>query len=80
MWGGFVSNLQQEMDALIDILILAKAELIYTTGSGFVDVVRYFNSQTKIVSLDGRRIGRGKNNIPIPRKDLFDRLSIPLLS
>ena len=80
VWGDFVSNLQQEMDALIDILILAKAELIYTTGSGFVDVVRYFNPQTKIVSLDGRRIGRGKNNIPIPRKDLFDRLSIPLLS
>ena len=80
VWGAAVSNLQQEIDALIDILILAKAELIYTTGSGFVDVVRYFNPQTKIVSLDGRRIGKGKNNIPVPRKDLFDRLSIPLLS
>ena len=80
VWGGAVGNLQQEIDALIDILILAKAELIYTTGSGFVDVVRYFNPQTKIVSLDSRRIGRGKNNMPIPRKDLFDRLSRPLLS
>ena len=78
VWGGTISNLQQELDALIDILILAKAELIYTTGSGFVDVVRYFNPQTKIVSLDGRRIGKGKNNIPVPRKDLFDKLSIPL--
>ena len=78
VWGGSVSNLQQEIDALIDILILAKAGLIYTTGSGFIDVVRYFNPQTKIVSLDGRRIV--KNHIPIPRKDLFDKLSIPLRS
>ena len=77
-WGS-VSNPQQEIDALIDLLILAKAELIYTTGSSFVDVVRYFNPQTKIVSLDRRRMGRGKNNIPIPRKDLLNRLSRPLL-
>ena len=69
---------KQEEDALIDILILAKAELIYTTGSGFVDVVRYFNPKIKIVSMDGRRIGRGKNNVPMPRKDLFKKLSIPL--
>ena len=60
VWGGAIGNPQQEMDALIDILILAKADLIYTTGSGFVDVVRYFNPQVKIVSLDSRRIGRGK--------------------
>ena len=67
----------QERDALIDVLVLAKAELIYTTGSGFVDVVRYFNPETKIVSLDGRTIGRGKNNAPIPEPDLFKRLSLP---
>ena len=72
-----INNLQQEIDGLIDILILAKAKLIYTTGSGFVDIVRYFNPQIKIISLDGRRIGKGKNNIPIPRKDLFNRLCIP---
>ena len=57
------------------MLILAKAELIYTTGSSFVDAVRYFNPQIKIVSVDGRRIGRGKNNIPIPKKALLDKLS-----
>ncbi len=67
----------QERDALIDVLVLAKAELIYTTGSGLVDVVRYFNPETKIVSLDGRTIGRGKNNAPIPEPDLFERLSLP---
>ena len=69
---------EQERDSLIDILILAKAELVYTTGSGLVDVARYFNPKIKIVSMDGRIIGRGKNNAPMPRKDLFDKLSIPL--
>ncbi len=68
---------EQEVDALIDILVLAKARLIYTTGSAFVDVVRYFNPEIKIVSLDGRTIGRGKNNMPIPEPDLFKRLSLP---
>ena len=66
----------QQRDALIDVLVLAKAGLIYTTGSGFVDVVRYFNPETKIVSLDGRTIGRGKNNASIPGPDLFKRLSL----
>ena len=70
-------NYEQEIDALIDVLVLAKAGLIYTTGSGFVDVVRYFNPETKIVSLDGRTIGRGKNNVPIPAPDLLKRLSLP---
>ena len=59
-------NYHQEKDALIDILILSKANLIYTTGSGFVDAVRYFNPKIKIVSLDEREIGIGENNIPIP--------------
>ncbi len=68
----------QEKNALIDLLILAKAKLIYTTGSGFVDATRYFNPQTKIISLDQRRIGRGKNNVPIPRKDVYDRLCRPI--
>ena len=73
-----IDTFNQEKDAFIDLLILAKAKLIYTTGSGFVDVARYFNPQIKIISLDQRRIGRGKNNIPIPRKDLYDRLCRPL--
>ncbi len=70
-------NCEQERDALIDVLVLAKAGLIYTTGSGFVEVVRYFNPETKIVSLDGRTIGRGKNNVPIPASDLLKRSSLP---
>ena len=73
-----INSFNQEKDALIDLLILAKAKLIYTTGSGFVDAARYFNPQIKIISLDQRKIGRGKNNRPIPRKDLYDRLCRPL--
>lgn len=71
-----IDTLQQEKDAIIDILILAKAKLIYTTGSGFVDVVRYFNPKTKIISLDERIIGLGSNCLPIPEKDLFSKLRI----
>ena len=73
-----IDHFNQEKDALIDLLILAKAKLIYTTGSGFVDAAQYFNPQTKIISLDQKRIGRGKNNMPIPRKGLYDRLCRPL--
>ncbi len=73
-----IDTFSQEKDALIDLLILAKAKLIYTTGSGFADAARYFNPQIKIISLDQRRIGRGKNNLPIPRKDLYDKLCRPL--
>ncbi len=73
-----IDNFNQEKDALIDLLVLAKAKLIYTTGSGFAGAARYFNPQIKIISLDQRRIGRGKNNVPIPRMDLYDRLCRPL--
>ena len=68
---------QQIKEALIDVLILAKAALIYTTGSGFVDIVQYFNPKIKIVSLDGRKNAQGKNYMPIPRKDLLEKLSLP---
>ena len=70
-------GIQQQKDAIIDLLILAKAKIIYTTGLSFVDVVRYLNPDIKIVSLDSRKIGRGKNNIPIPTKDLYDKLKNP---
>ena len=43
---------QQMKDALIDVLVLSKAKLIYTTGSWFVDVVRFFNPSVKIVSFE----------------------------
>ncbi len=75
---GKINAFNQEKDALIDLLILAKAKLIYTTGSGFADAARYFNPQIKIISLDQRRIGQGKNNLPIPSKDLYDKLCRPL--
>ena len=67
---------QQIKDALIDVLILAKAKLIYTTGSHFIDIVQYFNPKTKIVSLDDRKFLRGVNYMPIPRRDLLKKLSL----
>ena len=66
---------QQKKDAFMDLLVLARAKLIYTTGSGFVDIIRFFNPKTKIVSLDGRKRS-GNNYMPIPKKDLYNRLSI----
>ena len=47
---------QQKQDAFIDLLVLSKASLIYTTGSYFVDVVRFLNPSIKIISLDGRKV------------------------
>ena len=63
---------QQKCDALIDILILAKASIIYTTGSWFVDVVKNFNPQIKIVSLDkrGEKL-TFRNYLPIPKESLL---------
>ena len=67
---------QQVKDALIDVLILAKAKLIYTTGSGFVDIVQFFNPKIKIISLYGRTPFQRKNYMPIPHSDLLNRLSL----
>ena len=72
---GGKKNSQQKKDAFMDLLVLARAKLIYTTGSGFVDVIRFFNPKTKIVSLDGRKRS-GNNYMPIPKEDLYDSLSI----
>jgi len=66
---------QQKCDALMDILVLAKANLIYTTGSGFVEGVKNFNPDIKIISLD-RRIERrsATNYLPIPKESLLRSL------
>ena len=65
----------QRKDAFMDLLVLARAKLIHTTGSGFVDVIRFFNPKTKIISLDGRKRS-GNNYLPIPKRDLYDSLSL----
>ena len=65
---------QQKRDAMVDMLVLAKADLIYTTGSRFISIIRFFNPKIKIISLSGKV--RKKNHIPIPRKDLYDSLCI----
>ena len=74
-------GISQQKDAMIDALILAKANVVYTTGSGFVDATRYLNPSIKIVSLDERwspihfSMGRNSpNGAPIPRKDLLKQI------
>ena len=76
------NEIQQKKDAFTDMLILAKADLVYTTGSGFVDALRFLNPSIKIISLDGRwfvkgfPIGRNSpNGMPVPEKDLFKKLN-----
>ena len=63
---------QQIKDALIDILILSKAKLIYTTGSWFIEIVRFFNPAVEIVSFELMRprfkyLKKIDNFIPIPK-------------
>ena len=53
---------QQKQDALMDLLVLSKASLVYTTGSYFIDVLRFFNPTIKIISLDNR--GKFYKSIP----------------
>ncbi len=71
------AGFQQREDALIDILILAKLQMIYTTGSTFIDIMRFFNPAIKIISLDGRGQSYKKKNIPnylpTPRMDLVHK-------
>ena len=54
--GSEYAGVQQKQDALIDLLILSKASLVYTPGSYFVDAVRFLNPSIKIISLDGRKV------------------------
>ena len=66
---------RQKRNALIDMLILAKASVIYTTGSWFVDVVKNFNPKIKIVSLDQRVERRSASNyLSIPKESLLRSL------
>ena len=72
---------QQKRDAFIDMLILTKANFVYTTGSGFVDTIRFLNPSIKIISLDERwlvksfSMGRDSSHgVPIPEKVLFKSL------
>jgi len=67
------SGPQQRQNALMDVLILAKTEMIYTPGSYFIDTVRFFNPSTKVVSLDGRR-AKDPNYLPIPYPELVEEM------
>ena len=75
-------GIQQKKDAFIDLLILAKADFVYATGSGFVDTLRFLNPSIKIASLDGRwlvksfPLGRNSpNGMPIPEKEWFKKIN-----
>ena len=75
--GSKYAGAQQQEDALIDLLVLAKAKLVYTTGSYFVDVVRFLNPAIKIVSLDGREVCyKGIDNYLSSRKLLSAKNSM----
>ena len=64
---------QQIRDAFIDLLILSKAELIYTVGSTFTDIVRFLNPAIKIICLQPRA-KRIPNYIAVPEKDLVEKM------
>ena len=66
---------QQKQDALIDLLVLSKTSLVYTTGSYFIDVLRFLNPAINIVSLDNRRefYKNIPNYLPIPKLSALKR-------
>ena len=67
---------RQKCDALIDVLIASKACLVYTTGSQFIDITRYFNPNIRIVSLNRRWERRNTSNyLPIPQASLLESLT-----
>ncbi len=62
---------QQKKDALIDILILSKADLIYKTGGRFSNSTRYFNPEIKIITPNKRWCAYiSENFVGIPKADL----------
>jgi len=68
-WDDKHSGSQQMQDALIDLLVLAKTEVIYTPGSGLIDAIRFLNPSIKVISLDGRR-SKDPNYLPVPYPEL----------
>ena len=65
---------QQRQDALIDMLTLAKCKMIYTSGSRFIDTIKFFNPEIKIVSLDTPNLHKkNPNYMPVPRMDLVHK-------
>ena len=65
----------QRKDALIDLLVLSKANLIYKTAGAFSDLTRFFNPAIKIISLiafDRQYLKCFPENfIPIPKAHLL---------
>ena len=51
--GDFYKGPQQRIDALIDLLVLSKTDIIYKTGGEFPHLTRFFNPTIKIISLVG---------------------------
>lgn len=75
----FEHDTQQKRDAFIDLLILAKTELIYTTGGCFIDCVRFLNPSIKIISLEYRHYNKINskhipNYLPIPEEGLVEKM------
>ena len=65
----------QRKDALIDLLVLSRANLIYKTAGRFSDLTRFFNPEIKIISLinSDRKYLKyfPENFIPMPKAHLL---------
>ncbi len=67
---------QRIEDALMDLLLLSRTQLIYTTGSWFSEIVRFFNPSIKIISFHllwvrfkyHRKVD---NFIPVPKASML---------
>ena len=67
---------QRIEDALMDLLILSRTQLIYTTGSWFSEIVRFFNPSIKIVSFQLLWVRfkyhqKVDNFIPVPKASML---------
>ena len=73
------ANQQQRIDALIDLLILSKANLVYKTTGEFANLVRFFNPIVKIVAPYSddhlRRKYLSKNFVRFPKAHLLVKQS-----
>ena len=69
-------GLQQKKDALIDLLILSKADLMYKAAGTFSDLARFFNPEIKIISFNNNHQDRyrkylSKNYVRVPKAHLL---------
>ena len=69
------AGLQQRKDSLIDLLILSEAGFVYKTAGTFSSLTRFFNPESKIISLSGKdsvfRRYLPENFVRVPKSHLL---------